>query len=90
MSVTDLIVSSTENFNIITLDHMMMKKALVGDTGHFHNVIDLAGSEGLQANKIDDGSFSKMFRFCIRSGWSCQGRRYCYSTSFREPGSDAA
>ena len=47
MSVTDVLVSSAENFNITTLDHMMMNKAFVGDTGHFNNVIDLAGSEGL-------------------------------------------
>ena len=37
------------NSNISTLDHRKMTKnsALVGNTGHFDNEIDLVGSEGL-------------------------------------------
>ena len=39
MSEIDIFVSSTGNFNIITLDHMklMENRAFVGNTGHFDN-----------------------------------------------------
>merc|ERR1712066_902032 len=41
----DIFVSSTGNFNIITLDHMkkMKNNAIVGNIGHFDNEIDMAG-----------------------------------------------
>ena len=46
VSGTDLPVSSTGNFNIITLDHTRWKP------GHFRNEIGLAGSECLDGKKI--------------------------------------
>merc|ERR1712216_974588 len=44
----DIFVSTTGNFNIITLDHMkkMKNNAIVGNIGHFDNEIDMAGLEG--------------------------------------------
>ena len=36
-------VSSTGNFNTITLDRVKMNTAFVGNTGHFDNEIDLVG-----------------------------------------------
>ena len=49
VSEIDIFVSSTGNFNIITLDHMkkMKNNAIVGNIGHFDNEIDMAGLEGL-------------------------------------------
>ena len=46
MSEIDIFVSPT---GIITLDHMkkLMHNTFVGNTGHFDNEVDLAGSEGL-------------------------------------------
>ena len=44
--------SSTSNFDIITLDHMKVNTAIVGNTGHFRNEMDLAGSEGLEGMKV--------------------------------------
>merc|ERR1712167_221490 len=43
----DIFVSTTGNFNIITLDHMkkMKNNAIVGNIGHFDNEIDMAGLE---------------------------------------------
>merc|ERR1711959_303683 len=40
----DIFVSSTGNFNIITIDHMkkMKNNAIVGNIGHFDNEIDMA------------------------------------------------
>merc|ERR1711916_74115 len=45
VSEIDIFVSSTGNFNIITLDHMkkMKNNAIVGNIGHFDNEIDMAG-----------------------------------------------
>ena len=37
MSEIDIFVSSTGNFNIITLDHVKMNIALARNTGHFDN-----------------------------------------------------
>ena len=53
MSEIDIVVSSTGNCNISTLDHLKKLKnnAFVGNTGHFDNEIDLAGSEGLEGMK---------------------------------------
>ena len=41
----DIFVSTTGNFNIITVDHMkrMKDKAIIGNIGHFDNEIDMAG-----------------------------------------------
>merc|ERR1719377_202291 len=43
----DIFVSSTGNFNIITIEHMkkMKNNAIVGNIGHFDNEIDMAGLE---------------------------------------------
>ena len=51
------------NFNIITLDHMKKLKnnAFVGNTGHFDNEIDLAGSEGLECMKSTTTSLRRSF-----------------------------
>merc|ERR1711916_336977 len=45
VSEIDIFVSSTGNFNIITLDHMskMRDNAIVGNIGHFDNEIDMEG-----------------------------------------------
>lgn len=54
----DIFVTTTGNFNIITLDHMkkMKHNAIVGNIGHFDNEIDMAGVEGL----VDQGSVDKI------------------------------
>merc|ERR1712135_1734 len=56
VSEIDIFVSSTGNFNIITLDHMkkMKNNAIVGNIGHFDNEIDMAGLEGLEGMKVDN------------------------------------
>merc|ERR1712070_362286 len=43
----DIFITTTGNFNIITLDHMkkMKNNAIVGNIGHFDNEIDMAGLE---------------------------------------------
>merc|ERR1712057_77779 len=48
----DIFVSSTGNYNIITLDHMkkMKNNAIVGNIGHFDNEIDMAGLEDAKNN----------------------------------------
>merc|ERR1712054_428064 len=53
VSYADIFVSSTGNFNIITLEHMkkMKNNAIVGNIGHFDNEIDMAGLEGLEGMK---------------------------------------
>ncbi|NNM46351.1 adenosylhomocysteinase [Knoellia koreensis] len=45
LSIADIYVTSTGNFNIITADHMqqMKNKAIVSNIGHFDNEIDMAG-----------------------------------------------
>jgi adenosylhomocysteinase len=45
VGVVDIFVSTTGNFNIITVDHMkrMKDKAIIGNIGHFDNEIDMAG-----------------------------------------------
>merc|ERR1712190_229898 len=52
----DIFVSSTGNFNIITLDHMkkMKNNAIVGNIGHFDNEIDMAGLEGFPGIKCEN------------------------------------
>ena len=53
--------SSTGNFDIITLDHMQVKTAFVGNTGHFRNEMDLASSEGLDDFHVVIIKFQKIF-----------------------------
>merc|ERR1711904_747353 len=52
----DIFVTTTGNFNIITLDLMkkMKNNAIVGNIGHFDNEIDMAGLEGLEGIKVEN------------------------------------
>merc|ERR1719371_163006 len=52
----DIFVSSTGNFNIITVDHMskMKNNAIVGNIGHFDNEIQMAKLEGFPGIKVDN------------------------------------
>merc|ERR1712100_790319 len=52
----DIFISSTGNFKIIALDHMknMKNNAIVGNTGHFDNEIDMAGLEGMEGIKVEN------------------------------------
>src|SRR6187402_1850939 len=45
VSIADIFVTTTGNFNIITAEHMsqMKDKAIVSNIGHFDNEIDMAG-----------------------------------------------
>merc|ERR1712130_988853 len=56
VSYADIFVSSTGNFNIITLEHMkkMKNNAIVGNIGHFDNEIDMAGIEGMPGIKVEN------------------------------------
>merc|ERR1711896_100061 len=52
----DIFVTTTGNFNIITVEHMkkMKNNAIVGNIGHFDNEIDMAGLEGFKGIKCDN------------------------------------
>merc|ERR1712151_961049 len=52
----DIFVTTTGNFNIITVEHMrkMKNNAIVGNIGHFDNEIDMAGLEGAEGIKIEN------------------------------------
>jgi len=52
----DIFVSTTGNFNIITIDHMkkMKNNAIVGNIGHFDNEIDMAGLEAVPGIKVEN------------------------------------
>merc|ERR1712072_773054 len=52
----DIFVSTTGNFNIITLAHMkkMKNNAIVGNIGHSDNEIDMAGLEGFPGIKVEN------------------------------------
>merc|ERR1711862_548451 len=52
----DIFVTTTGNFNIITVEHMkkMKNNAIVGNIGHFDNEIDMAGLEATQGIKVDN------------------------------------
>jgi len=57
IGTTDIFVTATGNFNVITADHMsrMKDKAIVGNIGHFDNEIDMAGLkkiEGIERHNI--------------------------------------
>jgi len=56
VSEIDIFVSSTGNFDIITLDHMkkMKNNAIVGNIGHFDNEIDMAGLEKMEGMKVEN------------------------------------
>merc|ERR1712187_992227 len=52
----DIFITTTGNFNIITLEHMkkMKNNAIVGNIGHFDNEIDMAGLEGMPGVKCEN------------------------------------
>merc|ERR1711862_704971 len=52
----DIFVTTTGNFNIITVDHMkrMKNNAIVGNIGHFDNQIDMAGLEGFAGIQVEN------------------------------------
>merc|ERR1711904_79960 len=52
----DIFVTTTGNFNIITLEHMkkMKNNAIVGNIGHFDNEIDMAGLEGFPGIQVEN------------------------------------
>src|SRR3954471_12517542 len=57
VSIADIFVTTTGNFNIITAEHMaqMKDKAIVSNIGHFDNEIDMAGLakiKGIKKNNI--------------------------------------
>jgi len=56
VAYADIFVSSTGNFNIITLEHMkkMKNNAIVGNIGHFDNEIDMAGVEGFPGIVVEN------------------------------------
>merc|ERR1712205_122681 len=52
----DIFVTTTGNFDIITVDMMkkMKNNAIVGNIGHFDNEIDMAGLEGSEGIKVEN------------------------------------
>merc|ERR1711959_325121 len=52
----DIFVTTTGNFNIITLEHMkkMKNNAIVGNIGHFDNEIQMAELEGFPGIKVEN------------------------------------
>merc|ERR1740130_1275630 len=52
----DIFVTTTGNFNIITVDHMkkMKNNAIVGNIGHFDNEIDMIGLESYAGIKVEN------------------------------------
>merc|ERR1711975_104426 len=56
VSEMDIFVTTTGNFDIITLDHMkkMKNNAIIGNIGHFDNEIDMAGLEKFAGIKVEN------------------------------------
>merc|ERR1711881_216878 len=56
VSEVDIFVTTTGNFNIITLEHMkkMKNNAIVGNIGHFDNEIQMAELEGCPGIKVEN------------------------------------
>merc|ERR1711959_33260 len=56
VSTMDIFVTTTGNFNIITLEHMkkMKNNAIVGNIGHFDNEIQMAELEGMPGVKVEN------------------------------------
>merc|ERR1719484_413500 len=65
----DIFVTTTGNFDIITVDMMrkMKNNAIVGNIGHFDNEIDMAGLEGAEGMKIENIK-PQVDRFVFPSG----------------------
>ena len=63
VSETDIFASLTCKFHIITFVHMkkLNNSAFVGNTRHFNNEIDFAGSEGLVSMNIDNIKLRHIF-----------------------------
>ena len=89
MSEIDIFISST---SFITLDHKKLLKnsTFVGNTGHFDNEVDFAGSEGLDIKpqkiapafqsslpRFADEAFEWVFRTFPRFQKSAESRRQC-------------
>ncbi|MFN8089380.1 MAG: adenosylhomocysteinase [Mycobacterium sp.] len=55
IATADIVITSTGNKDIITLDHMkaMKDKAILGNIGHFDNEIDMAALESSGAKRIN-------------------------------------
>ena len=55
IATADIVITSTGNKDIITLDHMkaMKDKAILGNIGHFDNEIDMAALESSGATRIN-------------------------------------
>merc|ERR1711862_791104 len=70
----DIFVSTTGNFQIITLEHMkeMKNNAIVGNIGHFDNEIEMAELEGFPGIKVENIK-PQVDRFFI-PGWT---RHHC-------------
>merc|ERR1712010_339154 len=66
----DIFVSTTGNFNIITLEHMkkMKNNAIVGNIGHFDNEIDMAGLEDPKNNIKVENIKPQVDRFVFPDG----------------------
>merc|ERR1711937_527825 len=56
VSEMDIFVTTTGNFNIITLEHMkkMKNNAIVGNIGHFDNEIQMSELEGFPGIKVEN------------------------------------
>merc|ERR1712187_230810 len=56
ISEVDIFVTTTGNYDIVTLEHMkkMKNNAIVGNIGHFDNEIDMAGLEGFPGIKVEN------------------------------------
>ncbi len=54
LSYADVFVTTTGNFDIITVEHMQQMKdnAIVGNIGHFDNEVDMAGLFALEAKGL--------------------------------------
>merc|ERR1711924_303115 len=84
----DIFVSTTGNFNIITVDHMakMKNNAVVGNIGHFDNEIDMEGLDKYPGIKVDNIK-AQVDRYVFPDGHgsSCRHPAGC-STSDARPG----
>merc|ERR1712187_202105 len=56
LNEVDIFVTTTGNFKIITLDHMMKMKnnAIVGNIGHFDNEIEMEQLESCEGIKVEN------------------------------------
>merc|ERR1711862_664230 len=74
VDTADIFITTTGNFNIITLEHMkkMRNNAIVGNIGHFDNEIDMAGLEGMSGIKCGTSNPKSIVSFSLTgTGLSC-------------------